>query len=178
MAAYPINVRLSRSDLARAEQAAALRWQLARASNVKDRLIDTSSTGAESDLAGIKAEIAVAKLLGVAFEATALGIDNGCDMYASAGKHEIAIQVKSCKAPTSRWMLGTPHQRLCWDVAIFVRPTEDNTVMEVYGWVGKKEYGQRVEIVDLGHGDGPGVKIDHLRDIEELWRIMNVKRCA
>jgi len=55
MADHPINVRLSRSDLARADQASALRYQLARASGVKDRLIDTSRSGNQSDLPGLKA---------------------------------------------------------------------------------------------------------------------------
>ena len=114
MADYPINVRLSRSDLAKADQASALRYQLARAAGVKDRLIDTSRGGDQSDLPGLKAEIAVAKLLGIEFDPTALGIDNGCDLYVSVGQYEIAIQVKSCHNPNSKWMLGTPHAKANW----------------------------------------------------------------
>mgnify|MGYP006185837333 CR=1 FL=1 len=178
MADYPINVRLSRSDLAKADQASALRYQLARAAGVKDRLIDTSRGGDQTDLPGLKAEIAVAKLLGIEFEPTALGIDNGCDLYVNVGQYEIAIQVKSCHNPQSKWMLGTPHAKANWDIAIFVLPTDNHEVMQVYGWLPMKIYKLKEETVDLGHGPGPGVKIENLIDMEQLWRMISMRRSA
>lgn len=176
MAEYPINVRLSKSDMAKADQASALRYQLARAAGVKDRLIDTSRGGDSADLPGIKAEIAVAKLLNADFDPNTLGIDNGCDLYLDIGNKEIAIQVKSCHNPTSKWMLGTPHAKANWDLAVFVLPTEEAEIMRVEGWIPMNVYKAKEETVDLGHGPGPGVKIENLLDMEQLWRMISIRR--
>ncbi len=176
MAQHPINVRLSRSDLARAEQAGSLRYQLARASGVKDRLIDTSRSGKEADLPGIKAEIAVAKLLGIEFDATALGIDNGCDLYMNDGHSEVAIQVKSCHKRNAKWMLGTPNAKANWDLAVFVMPTFEDDLMEVVGWIPITTYKALEETVDLGHGPGTGVRIERLFNMEQLWRQISKRR--
>ena len=178
MADYPIDVRLSRSDLAKADQASALRYQLARAAGVQDRLIDTSRGGDSADLPGIKAEIAVAKLLGADFDPSTLGIDNGCDLYLDIGTKEIAIQVKSCHSPRSQWMLGTPHAKANWDLAVFVLPTDEPNLMRVQGWIPMNLYKAKEETIDLGHGPGTGVKIDNLLDMEQLWRMINIRRSA
>lgn len=173
---HPINVKLTRSELARAEQAAALRYQLARAAGVEDKLIDTSRSGKDTDLPGLKAEIAVAKLLDIQFDASALGIDNGCDLYAMCGADEVGLQVKSTQHINAKWLLGTPHAKANWDVSVFVRPTDLDSVMQVYGWIGINEYEEKLQEVDLGHGPGKGVHIDDLRGMEELWRVINERR--
>lgn len=173
---HPINVRLTRSELAKAEQASALRYQLARASGVEDKLIDTSRSGKDADLPGLKAEIAVAKLLDADFDPSTLGIDNGCDLYVPCGDTEVGVQVKSTQHAKAQWLLGTPHAKSNWEVSVFVRPTDDDSVMQVYGWIGSKGYEEKLQEVDLGHGPGKGVHIDDLLPIEELWRFINVKR--
>jgi hypothetical protein len=175
---HPINVRLVKSEVARVEQAAALRYQLARASGVEDKLIDTSRGGEEADLPGLKAEVAVAKLMDAEFNATTLGLDNGCDLYLQCGAKEVGVQVKSTHHIGGKWLLGTPHAKHNWDVAVFVRPTDKDSVMQVYGWIRKADYEEKLEKVDLGHGPGDGVSIDHLRSMEELWREINEKRSS
>ena len=57
-----LNVRLTRSEMSEVKQAAALRWQLARASGVVNQRQDIRSD-ADIDLLGLKAEMAVAKAL-------------------------------------------------------------------------------------------------------------------
>ena len=173
-----IKVRLSKSDIAKAEQASALRYQLARSAGVKDRLVDTSRSGKSADLPGLKAEIAVAKLMGADFDPSVLGIDSGCDLYIACGPTEVGIQVKSTHHKSAEWLLGTPHAKANWDVSVFVRPTNEDAVMEVSGWISAKEYEEKLQTIDLGHGPGTGVHIDDLRPMEELWRSINVKRSS
>ena len=55
-----------------AEQAATLRWQLARASGIDNQRRDARSD-ADIDLIGVKAEMAVAKVLQLPYAATAMG---------------------------------------------------------------------------------------------------------
>lgn len=174
----PINVRLSRSDLGRAEQASALRYQLARASGIEDKLIDTSRAGKDADLPGLKAEIAVAKLLGIDFNINDMGIDNGCDLYMRVGAKEIALQVKSTHHSSAEWLLGTPHAKANWDLSVFVRPTTEPEVMQVYGWIGIDKYQAKIQSVDLGHGTHKGVHIQSLNDMESLWRLMMIRQHA
>ena len=178
MVTHPIRVRLSRSDMGKAEQASAFRYQLARAAGVQDRLIDTSRAGSTADLPGIKAEIAVAKLLDIPFNINDMGIDNGCDLYMKVGAKEIGLQVKSTHHKEAKWLLGTPHAKANWDLSVFVRPTDDDEVMEVYGWIGADNYQARVQSVDLGHGTHKGVNIQFLSDMECLWRHKVVREHA
>ena len=67
-----LDVRLTRAEMAMAEQAATLRWQLARASGVDNQRRDVRSD-ADIDLIGVKAEMAVAKVLQLPYAATAMG---------------------------------------------------------------------------------------------------------
>ncbi len=173
---YPINVRLGKADMGKAEQASALRYQLARAAGVQDKLIDTSRSGESADLPGLKAEIAVSKLLSIDFDPTTLGIDNGCDLYMQVGAKEVGIQVKSTHHPTAEWLLGTPHAKANWDLSVFVRPTGSPDVMEVYGWIGMDNYQTKIQQVDLGHGTHKGVHIQFLNDMESLWRLMMMRK--
>lgn len=63
-------VRLTRAEMAVAEQAATLRWQLARASGVGNHRRDARS---DADIDLIGAEMAVAKALQLPYAATAMG---------------------------------------------------------------------------------------------------------
>ena len=172
-----ISIRLSSSELADAQQSAALRFQLARASGVEDKLIDKNRGGIDSDVIGLKAEIAVANLLGTGFETNRLGIDNGIDLFIDIGKgKQLGIQVKSSHSPKARWLLGTPHAKHEWDITVFAKAAEDPDVMTVVGWISKEKYNRYLEQVDLGHGAGPGVSIDHLLPMSDLWRFIQTRR--
>lgn len=175
---HPINVRLQRSELAQAKQAAALRYQLNRGSGIEDKLVDTGRAGSEADLPGLKAEMAVAKLLDAPFDASTQGVDSGCDLFIECGDQEIGVQVKSTHSRNARYMLGPPHAKSNWDVSVFVRPTEDESVVEVYGWIPLGDYKEKLQDLELGHGPTKGVSIDDLRSMEELWRFINVKRSS
>jgi hypothetical protein len=114
----------------------------------------------------------------IKFNDSAMGIDPGSDLYARCGTDEVALQVKSTHHVNAQWCLLTPHGKENWDVLVFVRPTDDESVMQVYGWIGSNGYKEKLKEVDLGHGPGKGVHIDDLRGMEELWRVINVKRSS
>ena len=172
-----INIRLSDSELADAQQSAALRFQLARASGIEDKLIDKNRGGIDSDLIGLKAEIAVANLIGTGFEPNRLGIDNGIDLFIDIGKgRQKSVQVKSSHSPNAQWLLGTPHAKHEWDITVFVRATGEPNVMTVVGWISQDKYKKNLEQVDLGHGAGPAVNIKHLSSMADLWRFIQTRR--
>ena len=95
----PINVRLMPSEIASAERMAKLRYNMSRAMDIPDMLHDKTRHGSEADLPGLKAEIAVAKLLDIPSNISELGPDNGIDMYISNLNTEIGVQVKSTHCP-------------------------------------------------------------------------------
>lgn len=171
-----ISIRLSLSELADAEQSAALRYQLARAAGIEDKLIDKNRGGIDSDVVGLKAEIAVANLLGTDFEANRLGLDNGVDLWVPLGKQELAIQVKSSHSPRAQWLLGTPHANQEWDITVFAKATSEPDVMTVVGWISLDKYKENLEQVDLGHGPGPAVHTKHLSSMATLWRFIQTRR--
>jgi hypothetical protein len=171
-----ISVRLLLSELAFAERSAALQYQLARASEIKDRLIDKKREGVEPDIIGLKAEIAVANLLALDFDRNRLGKDNGVDLWVPLGRQELAIQVKSSHSPKAQWLLGTPHAKHEWDITVFAKASSEPDVMTVVGWISLDKYKENLEQVDLGHGPGAAVHIKHLSSMATLWRFIQTRR--
>ena len=173
----PINVRLMPSEIASAERMAKLRYNMSRAMDIPDMLHDKTRHGSEADLPGLKAEIAVAKLLDVPSNISELGPDNGIDMYISSANTEIGVQVKSTHCPGAKYVLTTKHGNNNWDLLIFVRPTDTPDVMEVYGWLPNKDFQKVIQPAPEVSKTPPiplGVPVHFLRNMEELWR--NLKR--
>lgn len=159
--------------MAQAKQSAALRYQLARAAGVEDRLVGKNHSAESVDLVGIKAEIAVAKLFNADFEANALGIDCGVDLYIKGLRREMGVQVKSSHHQNAEWLLINADPDSDWDAAIFVVPTDQDDSMRIVGAISKSRCIDALETVDLGHGPGNGVRVEHLRAISVLWRSLN-----
>ena len=158
-----LNVRLSRSEIASAQQAAAFRWQLARASGVTNPRRDTRSD-ADIDLLGLKAEIAVAKALHLPYRASDLGIDSGADMWSD----DVGIDVKSTFYQTGK-LLFKSLDAFVADYAILVTASEDKDVMRVVGGMGRERFGADSVEVDLGRGPCWVAPQDILTPIEGVW---------
>ena len=88
-------IYFSPKEISMAEQAGAFRSQLARASGVKNQRIDPIRSDEEIDIAGIKAEMAVAKLYQLDHDPYHFGIDSGVDLWSG----ETSIDVKSTFHP-------------------------------------------------------------------------------
>lgn len=166
-----MRILISNAEYAAAEQAAKLRWQLARAAGVGNRRIDKTRSDNDIDLLGICAEIAVSKLLDIPFNASILGIDSGGDLYVEAGKTELIIQVKSTFHENGNLIL-TNHDELNWDVAVLVTATDDSRMFNVAGCISKDKAIKNMEVRDLGHGPGKFISRDHLSDISKLWSLI------
>jgi hypothetical protein len=158
-----LNVRLGRSDLAAAKQAAALRWQLARASGVQNQRKDARSD-ADIDLLGIKAEIAVAKALHLPYRASDLGIDSGADMWSD----DVSIDVKSTFYQTGK-LLFKSLDAFVAEYAVLVTASGEEDVMRVIGGMGRDRFKTDAVEVDLGRGLCWVAPQDILTPIEVVW---------
>ena len=141
-----MKIRLTKQELSLARQAAALRWQLARAAAVSNQKRAGESDG-DLDYLGIRAEMAVAKLLGADYSAMALGIDDGVDMWVG----DVSIDVKATFHETGR-LLFKSHDSFNADLAILVTRTEAEDVMNVVGGVGRAVFLREAAQADLGRG--------------------------
>lgn len=168
-----MRVILTKKDIAQAKQAAALRYQLARAAGVQDKLIGKNHSCESVDLIGIKAEIAFAKLFGSDFEANALGIDSGVDIYVKGLRGEFGVQVKSSHHKDAEWLLINADPDSEWDVVALVLPTDHDEVMEVRGICSKNRCIDLQETTDLGHGPTVGVRAKNLTCPSVLWKNLN-----
>jgi hypothetical protein len=168
-------VRLKKSEISIAEQAARLRWQLARASGVPNRKVDFDRTDQEIDLLGIKAEIAVSKVLQIDFNASALGIDSGGDMFVDVGDRELSIQIKSTFTADGN-LLFTKRERFGWDVAVLVCATDQHDVLDVVGCISKAKAQDVALCRDLGKGEGLFIARGELSRIAALLELIASKR--
>jgi len=158
-----LNVRLSRSEIASAQQAATLRWQLARASGVTNQRRDARSDAA-IDLLGLKAEIAVAKALHLPYRASDLGIDSGADMWSD----DVGIDVKSTFYQTGK-LLFKSLEAFVAEYAILVTASGEEDVMRVIGGMGRDRFKTDAVEVDLGRGPCWVAAQDTLTPIEGVW---------
>ena len=162
-----LHVRLNRSEISQAKQAAALRWQLARASGVANQRRDIRSD-ADIDLLGLKAEIAVAKAFHLPYRASDLGIDSGADMWSD----DIGIDVKATFYQTGK-LLFKSIEAFVADYAILVTASDDEDVMRVVGGMGRERFGTDAIEADLGRGPCWVAPQDILTPIQDVWLVLS-----
>jgi hypothetical protein len=168
--AMVLDVRLTRAEMAMAEQAATLRWQLARASGVGNQRRDARSD-ADIDLIGVKAEMAVAKVLQLPYAAAAMGVDSGADMWSE----DVGIDVKASFHPDGR-LLFKSKEAFKADSAVLVVATAEADVMRVVGGIGRDRFQVDAEEVDLGRGPCWIVPTEKLASIEDIWLGLTQRR--
>ena len=83
-------VQLSLKEMSQCNQAAAMRWQLARASGIVNQRRDQVKSQQDLDLLGVKAEVAVSKVFNIPHQ-HAIGVDDGCDLWLD----DISVDVKA-----------------------------------------------------------------------------------
>jgi len=158
-----LNVRLTRSEMSEAKQAAALRWQLARASGVVNQRKDIRSD-ADIDLLGLKAEMAVAKALQLPYRASDLGIDSGADMWSE----DVSIDVKATYHKSGKLLFKSLDSFVA-EYAILVTISDDEDVMRIVGGMGRDRFKLEAVETDLGRGICWVVPQDILTPIEGVW---------
>ena len=158
-----LNVRLTRSEMSEAKQAAALRWQLARASGVVNQRKDIRSD-ADIDLLGLKAEMAVAKALQLPYRASDLGIDSGADMWSE----DVSIDVKATYHKSGKLLFKSLDSFVA-EYAILVTISDDEDLMRIVGGMGRDRFKLEAVETDLGRGICWVVPQDILTPIEGVW---------
>ena len=172
MARPDLLIRLTPAELSRCKQAASLRWQLARASRVMDKRRDSSRPLDEIDTLGVKAEQAVAKALDLEYTPSALGIDDGADLYAG----DVSIDVKATFYPNGKLLLRSQAQAKA-DVFVLVAAVDgDDAVMRLCGWISRKGFLARCKTIDLGNGPTLAMEQADLRILNELWGLLVTRR--
>lgn len=162
-------VNLSDRDIAECTQAAAMRWQLARASGVQNQRRDKGRSDADLDLLGVKAEVAVSKVFDLNHN-HAIGVDDGRDLWLD----DISIDVKATFYSTGR-LLFKKRESFKADCAVLVfqfSPTKFNVV----GYISRPMFLVQAHEVDLGHGKGWAMDQDQLNPMEKLWLHVQSKK--
>jgi hypothetical protein len=165
-----IYVKLSKAEVSACEQGAALRWQMARSSGVADQ---QKAPQDNIDLLGIKAELAVSKVLQLQYSPAALGIDNGTDMWAG----DWSIDVKASFHERGR-LLFKSKESFRADMSVLVTATDDPAVMLIEGGISHKRFMAEAKAVNLGHGVCWIVERHELTPIEEIWLAITKIRVA
>ena len=161
----PINIRLTAEEVNKCNQAATLRWQLARASGVVNQRKDGSRDDGDIDLLCIKAEVAVANLLDCKYSPFEFGVDTGTDFF--IGK--VSIDVKRTFYKMGKLLFKSKD---CFkaDCSVLVSSTNDDNVMSVVGYSSKKHFLENCVPENLGHGQCVTLRQDQLKPMENLWR--------
>jgi hypothetical protein len=164
-------VRFTRQDLSECEQAASLRWQLARAAKVANQKKDPTRSDHDIDLLGVKGELAVARVFQIDHDIHKGGIDKNIDMW----DNDVCFDVKATF--TQAGHLIFKHKKYFKaDVAILVTPHDIPDSVFVAGWIGKKEFMDKAQDIDFGGGSCPAVSSNKLRPIPELWKFLTMRK--
>ena len=157
-------VNLTQKEVAQCNQAAAMRWQLARASGVVNQRKDKGRSDADLDLLGVKAELAVSKVFDLD-HIHAVGVDDGRDVWLD----DISVDVKATFYTTGR-LLFKKREAFKADCSILVCQQAPDR-MHVVGYIPKTHFMDQAYEIDLGHGKGWAMDQENLLPLEKLWGI-------
>ena len=138
-------------------EGAKMRYNVARSSGVNNGKIGPQSN-AETDLLGLGGELATAKWLNVYPDLTIYARQGGVDLLSHSG---MRIDVKTTKYSTGMLLakINTPYK----DIDSFVLVTAEYPSFIVRGWATKDELIDPKNIINLGHGEGYGLKQNQIR---------------
>jgi hypothetical protein len=140
-------------------------------SGVGNQRKDGSRSDNDIDYLGVRAEFAVASLLQLDYEPSALGIDDGADMWCGG----VNIDVKSTFHQNGR-MLFKSKSAFKSMVCVLVSSTENDSVMNVRGWAAAVDFSKNSFEVDLSHGPCWIMENEMLRPMPDLWSRLAKKR--
>jgi len=135
------------------------------------RLENDKQSRVDANIAGFKAEFAVARLLNVDPPTFNVLSDGGIDLWF----YDYPIDVK---------LSGKEYGPLIFDsmdkfqamIAVLVGATKDPNVMRVNGWVNKGHFADRAVEHDYGYGMRLKMEADEMFPMEVLWRRMSEHR--
>ena len=164
-------VKLNPREMSECEQAAALRWQLARASGVGNQRTDQKRTDADVDLLGVMAEKAVSKIFDIEYNPLHhLGVDSGKDLWLG----DISIDVKSTFYKTGKLLFKSKEAFKAHCAVLVCKHDED--ILDVVGYAPRSAFLREGKEADLGYGVGFYMEQDSLRPMQDLWRVYTEHR--
>ena len=163
-------VKLSPKEMSMCEQAATLRWQLARASGVVNQRRDQGRTDGDIDLLGIKAEMAVAKVFDIEYSPFQLGVDSGKDLWLG----DISIDVKATFHKNGRLLFKTRDAFKAYCAILVCEHTPE--ILDVAGCIPRKDFCTECQEGDLGHGICVYVEQETLQPLHDLWLFSTERR--
>jgi hypothetical protein len=166
----PITITLTPQEMSDAAKAASGRWQLSRAAGIANQR-KAAQSDAEIDLLGIKAEIAVAKILNCDYSPFHMGIDNGMDMWHG----QASIDIKATFHESGS-LLFKSREAFRANCAILATKTDDETKIRIIGGCSRNRFMREAENVDLGRGACWIMQQRNLSPIEAVWRILTEER--
>ena len=166
-----IRVKFTNHEISQCRQAAMGRWQLARVSGIVNQRKDGGRDDYTIDFIGVKAEMAVSKVLKIDYSPHSLGVDDGADLYES----DVSIDVKATFHKNGK-MLFKSIDSFKADICVLVVSPYNENEATVVGWATKSKFKEKAKIVDLGHGDCFVVEQHELLDLRDLWAGLTKKR--
>ena len=166
-----MRVRLSKQDLHECAMLGHDTVKLCEMQGFPPRLENAKQTREEANTYGFMAEYAVARLLDLKTPTLNVTSDFGVDLWWD----DVSIDVKFSNKQDGDLIFDTM-DKFKSRVAVLVTKTDDEEVMNVVGWVGKKSFGDMARSVNLGYGDRLLVSQDKLLPIERFWLEMQAKK--
>lgn len=160
-------VRLSKEESYHCEVLGSDTVKICEMQNFAPRLENKHQTRVQANIYGFKAEWAVAKLYGLPKTGLSIASDFGVDLW----WNDTSIDVKFTNKDNGDLIFDTA-DKFKSRIAILVAKTEDEQVMNVVGWLGRKLFLEIAEKKDYGYGDRLIVTQEKLKPVESLWATM------
>jgi len=163
-------VTVSERDQHEAHMLALDTVKLLESMGVAPRLENKKQSRIDANRFGFMAEFAVARVFGAGEPRLNIATDGGVDLWLD----DISVDVKYTK---TRLLIFDSLEKFKAKVAILVTH-RDLGVMEIIGWMGKKDF-ERVAIAkDFGYGERMVAQAEDLRPIETLWGKIQERKFA
>ena len=170
-------VKLNEAEMALTEQAGRLRWQLARASGVVDKVVDGDRDPMSIDRLGVRAELAVAKVLDLDFSASTLGIDSGGDLFIPVRDDQfITLQIKATFYKHGN-LLFRHDCKFAFMFAVLVCQQDEPNAFEITGCIGRNRLNKKKFKANKGKGyTGWQINRQDLSPISDLWAYIQKRK--
>jgi hypothetical protein len=128
------------------------------------RLENKSQSREEANVFGFKAEFAIARLFDLDLPELNVTSDYGVDLWWD----DYSIDVKFSNKQDGDLIFDTM-DKFKAQIAILVTRTDNQNVMNVVGWMTRKEFERKCQSHNFGYGERLVVGNTKLNPIEELW---------
>lgn len=164
-------VKLTKAQMAQAHQGASARGLIMRAAQIANQQVSKVQTSVDVELLGMKAELAVATVFQIDHNPMVLGVDNGTDLFLG----DIGVDVKSSFHQNGQMLFrSADHFRA--DVCVLATATENADVINVVGWLSRKEFLTVARPSPNRKFTGIAAPQDQLRSLSALWEGITERR--